>query len=54
MLRRRVNDADGLAAMPLAPSEGARHAMIERLNGRIKNATGRVEMVRPERIRVAR
>ena len=53
VLLRRVDQADGLAAMPLTLASSAGHAAVERLDGRVENAARRIEMVRAESIRIA-
>ena len=48
-----MDDADGLAAMPLALRQRAGHAAVEGLDGGVEDAACRVEMVGAEGIRVA-
>ena len=53
-VRRRMDDADRLAAMALGVAEGAAHAAVEGLDGGVENAPGGVEVAGPEGIGVAR
>ena len=51
--RRRMDDADGLAAMPLALGQGPAHAAVEGLDGGVEDAAGRIEVARAKGIGVA-
>ena len=49
-----MDDADGLAAMPLAFGESASHAAVESLDRGVEDAARSVEMAGAEGIGVAR